>query len=99
MRRFVLVNGTAYCLFMLVWAAIVIVEVKVKHLRSLQPLYVLSLLLCLVGIPALNWAAFRNYPEKMQFRAAVCGGALALLFLYAGIIGMIELKAALGAGK
>jgi hypothetical protein len=98
-RRFILVNATACCLFMLLWASIGIIEVKVKKFEGLQPLYVLSLLLCLLGMPALNWAAFRGYPGKMQLGAAVCAGAFALVFIYACIVGMLGLKVALGGGK
>ena len=98
-KRFILVNSVVSCLVMLLWASIVVTEVKFGHPWGLQSVYILSLLLCFVGFPALNWAAFRHYPERNQRRAAACAAILVLVFIYAGIIGMIELKVALGGGK
>ncbi|HEY5911914.1 MAG TPA: hypothetical protein VJA21_15030 [Verrucomicrobiae bacterium] len=98
-KRFLRVNAAACAGIGAFWAAIAIADAKVDAPAILTQICHLSLLIWIAGLPILNAVAFRRAVDQTGWRATVAAAILALIFAYVGLIGIMELKIALGGHK
>src|SRR5947208_3518214 len=95
MKRFATFSGLAAIGFLLFWALIVVVEVKVQPFWFLKYMFFASLPLVFVSFFVTAWRAFRPAPNAWGI-AVVSSIVLSPIFIFLGVVLITNFKFLIG---
>ena len=96
MKRLALYDGLIALAALLVWVAIVVVEVKVREFWFLRYIFWSSLVLLFIAFPVASLVALRDTPSLRGTMAVLSFLCIAPVFTVAGVMLVWHLKVAIG---
>src|SRR5437867_13255314 len=98
MKRLLLYDGLIALAALLLWVAIVVVEVKLRELWFFRYIFWSSLLLLFVAFPTASFVALRDKPDARVPMAAASFFLVAPAFIVIGVMLVWWFKMAIGGG-
>lgn len=96
MKRFIQYNSAVAFGFLLLWALLVVVEVKLREFEFLKFIFFLSLFLVFVGFFAASFQALRNSSKHPVGFALLSSLLLSPVFIFLGVTLVTNFKFMIG---